>query len=64
MPNGIKLILSILVVIVALGVHFFQARAGQELNSWLVLGLAAFMVFAMWIFPEAKGYRRKGSDRR
>lgn len=64
MPNHIKLILSILVVVVAIGVHYFQARAGQAFNSWLALGLAAFMIFAMWLFPEAKGQKRKGDDSR
>jgi hypothetical protein len=57
MPSRIKLPLSILVAIVAVVVHVFQHRAGQELDSWLALGLGLLMIAAMWIFPEAKGRR-------
>lgn len=64
MPNHIKLILSIVVVAVAIAFHIFQARAGHELNSWLALGLAAFMIAAVWLFPEAKGYKDKRRDPR
>jgi hypothetical protein len=64
MPNHIKLILSLVVLAVALAVHYFQARAGQEFNSWLALGLAVLMIVAMWLFPEAKGYKKKREDRR
>ena len=60
-PNHIKLILSILVALVAVGVHVFQARADQDLNSWLALGLGIFMIIAMWLFPEAKGKQQRRS---
>jgi hypothetical protein len=63
-PNHIKLILSILVAFVAVGVHVFQARADQDLNSWLALGLGLFMIIAMWLFPEAKGKKQKSEGRR
>jgi accessory gene regulator protein AgrB len=53
MPPRIKLILSLLVVLVAVIVHFFQASVGQDVNKWIVLGLGAFMIVALWIFPEA-----------
>ena len=53
MPPRIKLILSLLVVIAAVVVHFFQASVGQDVNKWIVLGLGAFMIVALWIFPEA-----------
>ena len=54
MPPKIKLLLSLLVAVVAIGFHFFQKAAGQPLTPWLALGLGAFMIFAMWVFPEAK----------
>jgi hypothetical protein len=62
MPGTLKLILSILVAIVAGLVHWTQAEAGQDFNSWLVLGLAAFMILAVWLFPEPR--RRSGKDGR
>jgi hypothetical protein len=62
MPAYLKLILSILVAIVAAVVHWTQAEAGQGFNSWLVLGLAAFMILAVWLFPEPR--RRTGKDGR
>jgi hypothetical protein len=60
MPNQVKLILSILVAIVAFIVHKLQDDAGRELNSWLVLGLGAFMILAVWLFPEPRKPARKG----
>ena len=62
MPAHIKLALSVLVAFAAIGAHFFQDYLDQEFNSWLVLSLGAFMIFAMWLFPEAKGKKQKGED--
>lgn len=53
MPTPIKAILSILVAITAIAAHFFQASVGQETTPWLVLVLGAFMIMALWLFPEA-----------
>ncbi|WP_449287778.1 hypothetical protein [Marinobacter salarius] len=53
MPNHIKAILTVLVFIVAVVSYFFQAAAGQEVTQWLVLGLGAFMIATIWLFPEA-----------
>lgn len=55
MPTNIKIILTILVAITAVGAHYFQTAAGQELTPWIVLGLGGFMIIALWLFPEAKG---------
>ena len=54
MPAYLKLILSILVTAVALAVHWTQAEGGHGFNSWLVLGLGAFMILAVWLFPEPR----------
>lgn len=62
MPTRIKLIISVLVTLTALGVHFCQKAVEQTFNSWLVLVLGAFMIFAMWLFPEAKGRKQKGEQ--
>ena len=53
MPPRIKIVLSLLVAIAAVVVHLFQGAAGQEVNKWIVLGLGAFMIFSLWLFPEA-----------
>ncbi|HZS83555.1 MAG TPA: hypothetical protein VFA50_11830 [Stellaceae bacterium] len=60
MPAKYKLPLSVVVAIVAIAVHFFQKAAGQPVTPWVALGLGAFMIFAMWLFPEAKS--RQGRD--
>lgn len=53
MPNYMKATLTVLVAIVAIVSHFQQASAGQEVTQWLVLGLGAFMIATLWLFPEA-----------
>ena len=58
MPNHLKLILSGIVVAVAVIVHFFQGQAGQDVTKWVVLGLGAFMILAIWLFPEARGGKK------
>ena len=58
MPPRIKLILSGLVLIAAVIVHFFQNSIGQDVNKWIVLVLGAFMILSIWLFPEA-GKRRR-----
>ena len=52
MPTNIKLMLSIVVLAVGAGVHYWERQSGNEQLSWIVAALAVFMVLAMWIFPE------------
>lgn len=52
MPAKYKLIISLLVAIAAAGVYHFQSEAGENVTPWVALGLGAFMIFAMWVFPE------------
>jgi hypothetical protein len=54
MPNPIKAIISLLVAAVAAAMFFYQRDLGLELNKWIVVALAAFMIAALWLFPEAK----------
>lgn len=61
MPNGIKAILSLVVLIVGAIAHWYERQAGNEPLSWVAVGLAVFMVLAMWIFPETGS--RKGDSR-
>ena len=52
MPAKFKIMISIVVVIAAVAVFYFQSTAGQAVTPWVSLALGAFMIFAMWIFPE------------
>ena len=60
MPNHIKAALSIVVLIVGSVMHWYEKKNGGVQLSWLVTGLAVFMVMAMWIFPETGS--RKGRE--
>ena len=64
MPNHIKAALSIVVLIVGSVMHWYEKENGDLQLSWLVAGLAVFMVMAMWIFPETNGPKNeKDQDR-
>lgn len=58
MPTNIKLVLCLFVVIASIGVYYFQSAAGQPYTPWVALGLGAFMIFALWIFPEEQKKRK------
>ncbi len=60
MPNHIKAILSCLVIAAAGGFFWHQTEAGQSVTPWVGAGLAAFMIAAVWLFPEAKGTKGRG----
>jgi hypothetical protein len=62
MPNHVKAILSLLVAAVAAGMFWYQDDIGMTGNAWVAAGLAAFMIAAVWLFPEAKGRKQKGED--
>ena len=59
MLNHIKAALSIVVLIVGSVMHWYEKENGDVQLSWLVAGLAVFMVLAMWIFPETSGSKNK-----
>ena len=54
MPNNIRAGLTVIVILVTLVVFYLEHQAGQGALKWLALGLGAFMVYAVWLFPEAK----------
>jgi len=62
MPNHVKALLTLLVAAVAAGMYWHQDQAGLDANKWIAVGLAAFMIAAVWLFPEAKGKKQKGED--
>ena len=54
MPSNIKAGVSLLVTIVGVVAFWLERGAGRHDIAWLAAVLAAFMILAMWIFPEAK----------
>ena len=62
MPNHVKAVLTLLVAAVAAGMYWHQDQAGLDTNKWIAVGLATFMVAAVWLFPEAKGKKQKGEN--
>lgn len=55
MPNNIRAILSVIVALVAVVVFYVEHASGGAMLKWFALGLGAFMIYAVWLFPEAKG---------
>jgi len=55
MPNNIRAILSVIVAVVAAVVFYLEQSAGPGMLKWLALGLGVAMIWAVWLFPEAKG---------
>jgi hypothetical protein len=54
MPSNIKTVISLLVAIVGAVAFWLERGAGRPDIAWVAAVLAAFMILAMWIFPEAK----------
>ena len=53
MPNDVKAIVSALAVIVAAVLAYWSGSPIRPEYGTFVMATAAFMVIAMWIFPEA-----------
>jgi membrane protein YdbS with pleckstrin-like domain len=58
MPNDVKAYLSVAVLIVAAILAYWHGSPVRPEFGTFVLVTAAFMVVAMWIFPEAGGKPR------
>ncbi len=54
MPKNIRAMLSVIVALVAAVAFYVEMQAGAGALKWVVLALAAFMIYAVWLFPEAK----------
>jgi membrane protein YdbS with pleckstrin-like domain len=63
MPVRIKLALSLLVVLVTAIAVYYQHTLGHESIQYVVAFLGAFMIFAMWLFPEVKREESAGGVR-
>lgn len=55
MPNDVKAVLSVVVLIVAVGLAYWSGSPVRSDFSTFVMIAAVLMVAAMWIFPEAGG---------
>ena len=58
MPNDVKAILSLIVLVVAAGLAYWSGSPIRAEFANYVLITAVFMVIAMWVFPEAVGKER------
>jgi putative Ca2+/H+ antiporter (TMEM165/GDT1 family) len=62
MSNDVKTGVSAAVAIVAVILAYWSGSPVQPEFGNFVLALAAFMIFAMWIFPEAGGKKKAPKD--
>ena len=62
MPNDVKAVVSIVVLIVAAVLAWWSGSPIRPDFSVFVIATAVFMVVAMWIFPEAGA--KKGEPRK
>ena len=60
MPKNIRAMLSVIVALVAAVTFYVEMQAGAGALKWVVLALAAFMIYAVWLFPEAKERKEHG----
>lgn len=63
MPVKIKLGLSVLVVLMTVIAAWYQNSLGHDRIQYVVAFLGAFMIFAMWLFPEVKREESAGGVR-
>jgi membrane protein YdbS with pleckstrin-like domain len=64
MPSDVKAYLSAIVAIVAIGLAYWSHSPIRHEFSTFVLVTAAFMIIAMWIFPEAVGKAQARKQKR
>jgi hypothetical protein len=62
MPNDVKAYVSAAVAVVALVLAFWSGSPVRPEFGDFVLATAAFMIVAMWIFPEAGGKKKAPRD--
>ena len=54
MPNHIKAILSVLVLIITTTLFYVDHQAGAGFEKWVALLLGPLMVGSIWLFPGTK----------
>jgi hypothetical protein len=60
MPPHIKIPLSIVVVLVGIAAWYFERGGDLAYTGWIAFALSLFMVFAIWLFPEASAKKKDG----
>jgi hypothetical protein len=58
MPNDVKGILSAITLVVAAFLAYWSGSPIRHDFSTFIVVVAALMVAAMWVFPEAAGKKR------
>jgi hypothetical protein len=58
MPNDVKAYVSAAVALVAIILAYWNGSPVRPEFGNFVLATAAFMIVAMWIFPEARGKKK------
>lgn len=64
MPYDIKAGLSVIALLVAAAIAWWEHSGGRADLAWVVGCTGVFMVAAMWIFPEAGVKSRSGKASR
>ena len=54
MPAHLKFVLSLVVCAVAGALFYFETRGGDIAVAWVAVGLGAFMIVGIWLFPETR----------
>lgn len=54
MPPHLRFMLSVVVAVVGAAAFYVESRAADDTLGWLMVGLAALMIGAVWLFPEAR----------
>ena len=62
MTNDVKAYVSTAVAVVAIVLAFWSGSPVRPEFGNFVLATAAFMIVAMWIFPEAGGKKKAPKD--
>jgi hypothetical protein len=62
MPNDVKAYVSAAVAVVAVILAYWSGSPVRLEFENFVLATAAFMIIAMWIFPEAGGKKQVPKD--
>jgi hypothetical protein len=62
MPNDVKACVSAAVAVVAVVLAYWNGSPVRPEFGPFLLGTAAFMIVAMWIFPEAGGKKQVPKD--
>ncbi len=59
MPPHIKIPLSVVIVLVGVAVWWIERSGDVPHTGWIAFGLSLFMVFAIWLFPEASAKKKE-----